>query len=109
MADGGIWKPPFGHIAQLVNWGFAHADYLEGRWAASGIDPLGKPAKLFLNILYAAVVDDVDGMVDRYEVRKKLDEALAKAQAKLDPEEWGTSEEARSDMQRMMSLAGKME
>ena len=92
----------------MVNWGFAHADYLSGHWATAGIDPLGQSAAHFLNILYASIIDDVDGMVDRYDVRKKLDQQLAKAQARLNPEEWGTSKDAQKGMARMMQLGGQM-
>ena len=61
-----------------------------------------------MNVVYALLSSEVDGLVNRAEVREGLDRSLAEIPDRFHPdrETWGMSEEARAGLAAAEALAG---
>ena len=71
----------------------------------AGVDPSSLGPREWLDVAYAALVDLVDGEVDRQKVMDAIDEQLA-ASVFADREAWGTTPSAVAGARAMMDLAG---
>jgi len=58
----------------------------------------------FCNVVYSMIVDDADGMVNKSDVRRKIDEALERLAP--DPEKWGVGAKAAQEQANLMNLMG---
>ncbi|MGI8425604.1 MAG: hypothetical protein ACR2M4_03205 [Actinomycetota bacterium] len=58
----------------------------------------------FCNVVYSLIVDDADGMVNKSEVRQKIDEALERMAP--DPEKWGVGPKAAQEQANLMKAFG---
>jgi hypothetical protein len=70
-------------------------------------EPLELDADEFLNLIFATIVDDVNGMVDKHKVRSEIRKTIREESEKMDPEKWGESEEAQAEMLTAMKLASQ--
>lgn len=65
-----------------------------------------------VNVVYAIIATQVDGLVDRFKVLTELNRVLAQIPDKLfgpDPEKWGTTPEAQAGMAAAEALvAGRI-
>lgn len=59
-----------------------------------------------LNVTYALMASDVDGLVNRTEVRDKLDALLEETVAMGAPETWGMSDRAQASLRAAEGMFG---
>lgn len=104
--DGG----PYPAVARLWAWATAHWRYIDGRLTLAGIDASSLSAPRLLNVVYAMLVDNIDGLVDRGKAMTDLDaelvEPLGTDPLAPNPDEWGTGPRARRRASAMMDLTG---
>lgn len=75
---------------------------MDGKLLLAGIDRPSLAPDRWLNVVYALMVEDIAGNPSPYLARKAIDEVLAPAKPKFDPDTWGDSPEALAEQEAVM-------
>lgn len=103
MAHGGLYGAPYGAVHALGRWAVENWGYFDGSCIFRGIEVRNLGADRLANLIYAVIVDEPDGLVDRFAVRDQLDAYLTGlAPKEPDPTTWGTSDAAKEGLQAAM-------
>lgn len=105
MAGGTIFRPPYQAAFALAAWAAERWEYVDGRLALAGLQLEGMPFSRLLNVIYALVVDEPNGLINREEVRAAIELGIEKATP--DREHWGTTKRAQEGQAAMMQLFPK--
>ena len=105
-------RPPFTVAVRSASWAASVGPWARGQvYLRTGHRLADLPLSDGLDVIYALVVEDANGLVDRGEIRTKLDLALNRP---LDPEDaaeydranWGLDAEAIAAEANMANMPG---